>query len=72
VWKGLGPATFRPTVKPQTGEPYTYGKDGFEAHGDLGCGQSLPAAVAADDRVQSEIAFAGAFALDGRVLGARR
>src|SRR3954453_614471 len=31
VWKGLGPATFRPASDPTTGVPYTYAKDGFEA-----------------------------------------
>jgi kynurenine formamidase len=31
VWSGFGPATFRPTVSPATGVPYTYAKDGFEA-----------------------------------------
>jgi kynurenine formamidase len=31
VWKGFGPATFKPTVDPATGIPYTYAKDGFEA-----------------------------------------
>ena len=31
VWKGFGPATFRPTVDPTTGEPYTYAQHGFEA-----------------------------------------
>src|SRR5215207_11083549 len=31
VWKGFGPATFRPTVDPMTGRPYTYAKHGFEA-----------------------------------------
>jgi kynurenine formamidase len=31
VWKGFGPAQFRPTVDPATGRPYTYGKDGFAA-----------------------------------------
>src|SRR5215217_2341951 len=31
VWKGFGPATFKPTVDPTTGTPYTYAKDGFEA-----------------------------------------
>jgi kynurenine formamidase len=31
VWKGFGPATFKPTVDPTTGVPYTYAKDGFEA-----------------------------------------
>ena len=31
VWKGFGPATFRPAVNPITGQPYTYATDGFEA-----------------------------------------
>src|SRR5947208_2245615 len=31
VWKGFGPATFRPAADPTTGVPYTYVKDGFEA-----------------------------------------
>jgi kynurenine formamidase len=31
VWKGFGPATFSPTLNPDTGRPYTYAKDGFEA-----------------------------------------
>jgi kynurenine formamidase len=31
VWKGFGAALFRPTVNPETGEAYTYAKDGFEA-----------------------------------------
>jgi len=31
VWKGFGPATFKPAVDPITGIPYTYSKDGFEA-----------------------------------------
>jgi kynurenine formamidase len=31
VWKGFGPAKFGPTVNPETGEPYVYDKDGFEA-----------------------------------------
>src|SRR4051794_1122705 len=31
VWKGFGPATFAPTLNPQTGNPYTYAADGFEA-----------------------------------------
>ena len=31
VWKGFGPAKFRPTVDPATGEAYTYEKHGFEA-----------------------------------------
>src|SRR3954464_5537693 len=30
VWKGFGPATFAPTLNPETGNPYTYGTDGFE------------------------------------------
>ncbi|MGD8330563.1 MAG: cyclase family protein [Acidobacteriota bacterium] len=31
VWRGFGPSTFGPTVNPDTGEPYTYADDGFEA-----------------------------------------
>jgi len=31
VWTGFGPAIFRPTVNPTTGQPYTYASDGFEA-----------------------------------------
>ena len=31
VWKGFGPSVFSPTLNPETGEPYTYAKDGFEA-----------------------------------------
>ena len=31
VWKGFGPAKFEPTVNPDTGQPYTYANDGFEA-----------------------------------------
>ena len=31
VWKGFGPSTFGPTLNPETGKPYTYAKDGFEA-----------------------------------------
>jgi kynurenine formamidase len=31
VWKGFGPGKFGATVNPQTGKPYTYAKDGFEA-----------------------------------------
>jgi kynurenine formamidase len=31
VWKGFGPATFKPSVDPATGLAYTYAKDGFEA-----------------------------------------
>jgi kynurenine formamidase len=30
VWKGFGPAKFEPTVNPDTGQPYTYAKNGFE------------------------------------------
>ena len=32
VWKGFGPATFKPAVDPATGTPYTYAKHGFEAN----------------------------------------
>ena len=36
VWKGFGPATFAPTINPDTLAPYTYANDGFEAtHYDL-------------------------------------
>jgi kynurenine formamidase len=31
VWKGFGPSTFGPAVSPQTGQPYRYAQDGFEA-----------------------------------------
>jgi kynurenine formamidase len=31
VWAGFGPSQFAPTVKPDTGQPYTYANDGFEA-----------------------------------------
>src|SRR5215211_7936871 len=31
VWKGFGPSRFDPTVNPDTGQRYTYDKDGFEA-----------------------------------------
>ncbi len=31
VWKGFAPAKFGPTVNPQTNQPYTYKRDGFEA-----------------------------------------
>jgi kynurenine formamidase len=31
VWKGFVPSTFGPALNPQTGQPYRYGKDGFEA-----------------------------------------
>jgi kynurenine formamidase len=40
VWKGFGPATFKPTVDPTTGVAYTYAKDGFEAtHYDIATDQ---------------------------------
>jgi kynurenine formamidase len=40
VWKGFGPAKFSPTVNPDTGQPYTYAKDGFEAtHYDIATDQ---------------------------------
>ena len=36
VWKGFAPAKFAPTTNPETGQPYTYKMDGFEAtHYDL-------------------------------------
>jgi kynurenine formamidase len=31
VWKGFGPSRFGPALNPETGKPYTYAKDGFEA-----------------------------------------
>jgi kynurenine formamidase len=31
VWKGFGPSTFKPALNPDTGKPYTYAADGFEA-----------------------------------------
>jgi kynurenine formamidase len=31
VWKGFGPSTFKPAINPETGKPYTYAADGFEA-----------------------------------------
>ncbi len=31
VWKGFGPSKFDPANNPETGQPYTYEKDGFEA-----------------------------------------
>lgn len=31
VWKGFGPSRFGPAVSPQTGKPYHYAQDGFEA-----------------------------------------
>ena len=31
VWKGFGPSRFAAAVDPQSGKPYTYAKDGFEA-----------------------------------------
>ncbi|NMG21196.1 cyclase family protein [Brasilonema bromeliae] len=40
VWSGFGPSKFEPTVNPNTGKPYTYQKDGFEAtHYDLSTDQ---------------------------------
>ena len=40
VWKGFGPAKFSPTVNPETGQAYTYAKDGFEAtHYDIATDQ---------------------------------
>jgi kynurenine formamidase len=31
VWKGFAPSKFAPAVNPETGKPYQYAKDGFEA-----------------------------------------
>jgi kynurenine formamidase len=31
VWKGFGSSTFKPAINPDTGKPYTYATDGFEA-----------------------------------------
>ena len=31
VWEGFGPSTFGPALNPETGKPYLYTKDGFEA-----------------------------------------
>jgi kynurenine formamidase len=31
VWKGFGPSVFAPSENPETGQPYTWAKDGFEA-----------------------------------------
>jgi kynurenine formamidase len=40
VWKGFAPSKFTPTVNPETGKPYEYAKDGFEAtHYDLATDQ---------------------------------
>src|SRR4051794_14582888 len=40
VWKGFGPATFKPATDPSTGQPYTYAKDGYEAtHYDIATDQ---------------------------------
>ncbi|MCU0537548.1 MAG: cyclase family protein [Hydrococcus sp. Prado102] len=40
VWAGFGASKFEPTVKPETGQPYTYKDDGFEAtHYDLSTDQ---------------------------------
>lgn len=40
VWHGFGPSHFAPAVNPETGKPYTYKADGFEAtHYDLSTDQ---------------------------------
>jgi kynurenine formamidase len=40
VWYGFGKSTFGPTINPQTGKPYTYKDDDFEAtHYDLATDQ---------------------------------
>ena len=40
VWHGFGPSKFAPTLNPETGKPYTYKDDGFEAtHYDLSTDQ---------------------------------
>ncbi len=40
VWHGFGRSTFGPTLNPDTGKPYTYAADGFEAtHYDLATDQ---------------------------------
>src|SRR3954453_18631807 len=40
VWKGFGPAKFSPTTNPETGQPYTFAKDGYEAtHYDIATDQ---------------------------------
>jgi kynurenine formamidase len=40
VWKGFGPAKFSATLNPDTGKPYTYAVDGFEAtHYDIATDQ---------------------------------
>jgi kynurenine formamidase len=31
VWKGFGPSVFSPSLNPETGAPYSYASDGFEA-----------------------------------------
>jgi kynurenine formamidase len=31
VWKGFGPSAFSPSVNPETGVPYSYAQNGFEA-----------------------------------------
>jgi kynurenine formamidase len=31
VWKGFAPSKFNPALNPETGQPYTYASDGFEA-----------------------------------------
>jgi len=32
VWAGFGPSRFSPTLNPESGKPYTYANDGFEAN----------------------------------------
>src|SRR5262245_38013530 len=40
VWAGFGKSSFGPTINPQTGKPYTYANDDFEAtHYDLATDQ---------------------------------
>ncbi|HWA62308.1 MAG TPA: cyclase family protein, partial [Caulobacteraceae bacterium] len=40
VWRGFGRSTFAPAVNPETGKPYAYAADGFEAsHYDLATDQ---------------------------------
>lgn len=40
VWSGFSPSKFEPSVNPETGKPYTYQNDGFEAtHYDLSTDQ---------------------------------
>jgi kynurenine formamidase len=40
VWRGFGPSAFEPALNPETGSPYRYAQDGFEAtHYDLSTDQ---------------------------------